>query len=53
MSPDSEFAVGWGTLALINANIGQLKRRRWAWFGLSLLLGPIATALLLIVPVER
>ncbi len=38
------YAVGWGTLALINAGLAQAKgRSRLAWFLASLLLGPIAT----------
>jgi hypothetical protein len=38
------YAVGWGTLALINAGLAQSKgRSRLAWFLGSLLLGPIAT----------
>ena len=38
------YAVGWGTLALINAGLAQSKRRsRMAWFLGSLLFGPIAT----------
>lgn len=46
----SEFAVGWGTLALINAGLAQGKNRSGlAWFLLSVLLGPIATFLLLLV----
>ena len=41
------FAVGWGTLALINAGLAQGKNRSGlAWFLLSLLLGPIATFVL-------
>jgi hypothetical protein len=47
-----EFYVGWGTLALINAGLAQAKNRSgFAWFLLSLLLGPIAT--LLIVALKR
>lgn len=42
-----EYAPGWGTLALINAGLAQGKRRSGLhWFLLSLLLGPIATPLL-------
>ena len=42
-----EYVVGWFTLALINAGIAQGKRRSGLnWFLLSLLLGPIATFLL-------
>jgi len=44
------YAVGWGTLALINAGIAQGKNRSGLiWFLLSLLLGPIATFLLVAV----
>lgn len=47
---NSNFYVGWGTLALINANIAQTKKRSGlTWFLLSLLLGPIATFFLLFV----
>jgi hypothetical protein len=43
----SNYAVGWGTLALINAGLAQSRRRSGGnWFLLSLLLGPIATLLL-------
>jgi hypothetical protein len=42
-----EYAVGWGTLALINAGIAQGKNRSGLnWFLLSLLFGPIATFVL-------
>ncbi|MBN1825345.1 MAG: hypothetical protein JW958_03695 [Candidatus Eisenbacteria bacterium] len=41
------YMVGWGTLALINAGIAQGKNRSGLlWFLVSLLLGPIATFLL-------
>jgi hypothetical protein len=44
---DREYAVGWGTLALINAGLAQARQRSGInWFLLSLLLGPIATLLL-------
>ena len=40
----NEYAVGWGTLALINAGLAQGKNRSGlAWFLLSLFLGPLAT----------
>jgi hypothetical protein len=43
------YAVGWGTLALINAGLAQSKgRSRLAWFLASLLLGPIATLIIVI-----
>lgn len=41
------YAVGWGSLALINAGIAQSKNHSGLlWFLLSLLLGPVATFLL-------
>ncbi len=41
------YAIGWGTLALINAGLAQGKNRSGLnWFLLSLLLGPIATFVL-------
>jgi hypothetical protein len=48
------YFVGWGTLALINSGLAQGKGRRGlAWFLISLLLGPIATLLLVIMPDVR
>jgi hypothetical protein len=45
-----EYVVGWGTLALINAGLAQSKRRSGlAWFLVSLLLGPIATFIIVIL----
>jgi len=45
---EREYFVGWFTLALINAGIAQGKRRSGLnWFLLSLLLGPIATFILI------
>ena len=42
-----EFVVGWGTLAMLNAGLAQSKNRKGInWFLLSLLLGPIATFIL-------
>jgi biotin transporter BioY len=44
------YVVGWGTLALINAGLAQAKNRSGlAWFFLSLLLGPLATFVLLLM----
>ena len=40
----SGYAIGWGTLMLINAGLAQSKNRSGlAWFLVSLFLGPIAT----------
>jgi hypothetical protein len=44
------YFVGWGSLALINAGLAQGKNRSGLnWFLISLLLGPIATFLLVAV----
>jgi len=49
------YAVGWFTLALINAGLAQSKGRGGlAWWLISLLLGPIATLLIVATdPVKR
>jgi hypothetical protein len=45
-----EFAVGWGTLALINAGLAQGKNRSGlAWFLVSLFLGPLATLVIVLL----
>ena len=45
------YFVGWGTLSLINAGLAQAKGRSGlAWCLISLLLGPIATLLIVILP---
>ena len=51
----SSYAVGWGTLALINAGLAQSKNRsRLNWFLLSLLLGPVATLFVVVMePLPR
>ncbi len=47
---EEQFVVGWGTLALLNAGIAQGKNRRGLyWFLLSLLLGPIASLILVLL----
>jgi hypothetical protein len=46
--------AGWGTLALINAALAQGKNRSGLlWFLLSLVLGPLATLLLVLLPKVR
>lgn len=43
------YAVGWFTLALVNAGLAQGKNRSGLiWFLVSLLLGPVATFLLVV-----
>jgi hypothetical protein len=45
------WVAGWGTLALINAGLAQGKDRGGLiWFLISLLLGPIATLLIVVLP---
>jgi hypothetical protein len=50
-----QYFVGWGTLSLINAGLAQSKGRSGlAWWLISLLLGPIATFLIVVFePVYR
>ncbi len=49
-TPRPEFAVGWFTLALINAGLAQSKGKSGLfWFLLSVLLGPFATFFLVAV----
>lgn len=49
MPPRTEYVAGWGTLALINAGLAQGKGRSGlAWFLVSLLLGPVATLLIVL-----
>jgi hypothetical protein len=46
--------AGWGTLALINAALAQGKNRSGLlWFLLSLVLGPLATLVLVLLPKVR
>ncbi len=50
------YAVGWGTLALINAGLAQSKgRSRGIWFVVSLFLGPLATLMIVVTdePVQH
>ncbi|MGA0588508.1 antitermination protein NusB [Dyella sp. KRB-257] len=46
--------AGWGTLALINAGLAQGKNRSGLlWFVLSLLVGPLGTLILVLLPKVR
>lgn len=50
MDPNG-YVAGWGTLSLVNAGLAQGKGRSGlAWFLLSLLLGPVATLLIVLMP---
>lgn len=54
MQRNPEFVVGWGTLSLINSGLAESKGRgRLVWFLASLLLGPIATLLIVVLPSRR
>jgi hypothetical protein len=54
LSQGNQFVVGWGTLALINAGLAQGKGRKGLnWFLLSLLLGPIATFLIVVLEAPK
>lgn len=51
MDQTTGFVVGWGTLSLLNAGLAQCKGRSGVvWWLLSMLLGPIATLLIVILP---
>jgi hypothetical protein len=48
------YFVGWGTLTLINAGLAQGKNRSGLlWFALSVLFGPFATLVLVLLPKVR
>lgn len=50
MFEQAQFAVGWGTLSLLNAGLAQSKGRSGlAWWLLSLFLGPLATFLIVVL----
>lgn len=41
---EQEYAIGWGTLALLNAGLAHSMNRDAAlWFSLSIFVGPVAT----------
>jgi hypothetical protein len=57
-SQTTSYAVGWGTLSLINAGLAQSKNRSGlVWWFVSLFLGPVATFLIVVLdrvePTER
>jgi hypothetical protein len=50
MNGSTPFFVGWGTLSLINAGLAQSKNRSGLlWWALSLILGPVATFLIVVL----
>lgn len=51
MQEQAPYFVGWGTLSLINAGLAQAKGRSGlAWWLISILLGPVATFLIVVLP---
>jgi hypothetical protein len=51
VSSDTRFAAGWGTLSLVNAGLAQSKQRSGLlWWAFSLVLGPLATFLIVVLP---
>jgi hypothetical protein len=47
----ASYSVGWLTLSLINAGLAQGKGRSGlAWWLISLLIGPFATLLIVLLP---
>ena len=54
MHEPASFFVGWGTLSLINAGLAQSKGRTgFLWWLISLVLGPLATFLIVVLPPVR
>ena len=54
MDDRTNFFVGWGTLSLINAGLAQSKGRSGLiWCLLSLVLGPFATILIVVLDKVR
>ncbi len=54
MNQPAHFFVGWGTLSLINAGLAQSKGRTgFVWWLISLVLGPLATLLIVVLPPVR
>jgi hypothetical protein len=48
-----DYAIGWGTLSLLNAGLAQAKGRSGRlWFLGSLFVGPLATLLLVLSPMR-
>ncbi|MGH7170032.1 MAG: hypothetical protein ACRELG_07140 [Gemmataceae bacterium] len=46
-----QYAIGWGTLSLINAGLAQSKGRSGLlWWLASLIFGPLATFLIVVLP---
>ena len=51
MHEQAQYAIGWGTLSLINAGLAQSKGRSGLlWWLASLFFGPLATFLIVVLP---
>jgi len=51
MQDQAQFAVGWGTLSLINPGLAQSKGRSGLlWWLVWLFIGPIASFLIVVLP---
>lgn len=51
MHEQAQYAIGWGTLSLINAGLAQSKGRSGLlWWLISLFFGPLATFLIVVLP---
>lgn len=51
MQEQAHYAIGWGTLTLINAGLAQSKGRSGLlWWLFSLFFGPLATFLIVVLP---
>jgi hypothetical protein len=46
----TSYSVGWLTLSLINAGLAQGKGSGLGWWLISLLIGPLATLLIVLLP---
>jgi hypothetical protein len=54
MQEQTHYAIGWGTLTLINAGLAQSKGRSGLlWWLVSLFFGPLATLLIVILPAVK
>lgn len=53
MNENHQYFIGWGTLSLINAGLAQSKGRSGLlWWLISIVLGPVATLLIVVLPKE-
>jgi hypothetical protein len=54
MHEQAQYAIGWGTLSLINAGLAQSKGRSGLlWWLASLFFGPLATFLIVVLPAVK